>query len=333
MPLITSTDLRVFLSLSVSSTPTTNGGRKGYAEAITGLSGNIFPDVPQSERITGSTVFRKAFYANTNATNAPLLNSFIFLDNYTAGDDAVYMLAGTQTNMQSNLTGSEQLYSCGKLQTNVTAGGTQIKVTVEDPTVISFVDTMKIRITDRANPASAGNDEYLTITGTPTISGTTVTMNVTSPLVNSYLAAAARVSGVIVIGTVVGAYSGMTASSVGGGNYTASGNLVVGNVGGVQDTWTLTFTSSTTFTCTGTAEGTQITGSTLSTYSPVNANTGTSYFDLGSAGWSGVWATNDTLVFTTSPSAYPVFLKRVVPAGAAAISGNKFTIAIDGETS
>ncbi|MCK7579153.1 MAG: hypothetical protein MZV65_27770 [Chromatiales bacterium] len=65
--------------------------------------------------------------------------------------------------------------------------------------------------------------------------------------------------------------------------------------------------------------------------SPSNPNGGT-YFTLAAAGWGGTAGTGDTLVFTTVPAGCPLWYRRIVPAGAAAISSDPVSVCVEGET-
>lgn len=330
---ILTTELKVFRSAQVSNTAAANGGRASYNEAVSGVNNNLFPDVSQAERTAGATHFRKAFFKNLNAANLTLFAARCFVENYTPGDDAAYFHAGAQDDLQSALTGSEDLYGAGKLDADVIAGATSITVLLENSSVQFFKNGQMIRISDKANVDAAGNEEFVTINGAPSLLGSVVTLSITPALANGYDADNTRVSNVYSFGDLKGSPSLVVASTVGNGDYdNVTQPIVVPNVGGVYDDWTLTFTSSTAFTCTGTREGAQGSGSTLADFSPNNPATGTPFFTVKSAGFSGTWQAGDTLTFRTTPAHIPLWLKRIVPAGAGALAGDKVIVAIDGET-
>lgn len=87
------------------------------------------------------------------------------------------------------------------------------------------------------------------------------------------------------------------------------------NDGTEQDTWTITFASSTSFTCSGVGEGSVGSGVITSDFSPTNPNTGQPYFTIDKDGWGGSWEAGDTIQFTTSPSGLPVWWREIVPSG------------------
>ena len=100
------------------------------------------------------------------------------------------------------------------------------------------------------------------------------------------------------------------------------------NKGTVEDTITITMTSSTNFTCSGTYEGSMGTGSISADFSPTNASGGASFFTLRSAGWGGTLASGDILTFKTHPSKLPRWFKEVVPAATAAEDENVFVYSV-----
>lgn len=139
---------------------------------------------------------------------------------------------------------------------------------------------------------------------------------------NAYLTTNSFGSGCINAGDVITTISNWSENSV-SGTYDESGYpLVMYNDGTEQDNWTLTFTSATNFTVSGTNEGSVGTGNVGADFSPTNANTGQPYFTIDKDGWGGTWAVGETVTFTTSPSAQPIWLKEVVPAGTAQESNN-----------
>lgn len=330
MPVLGS-ELKLYRSTLISDVAGSNGGVMSNNEAVHNVNNNIFPDVPQSERTAGSTKFRKVFYKNTNSANLPLLNPRVFLDKYTQGDDAVYLAVGTQSDLQSGLS-SPKLYGSGKLDAAANTGATSITVLIEDPTTQFFQNGDTIRITNKADVNAAGQEEFNTINGAPSLAGSIVTLTLATPLVNTYSATDTRVANVYAPGAdLKPTISGSSVATVGNGDLNFSA-MSLGNAGTLYDDWTVTFSSSTAYSVSGARSGAVGTGNTLTDFSPVNPATGTPYFTLPASAFSGAWAAADTANFTTNPAAIPLWMKRVVPAGAAAISGNRCVIAMDGET-
>ena len=94
------------------------------------------------------------------------------------------------------------------------------------------------------------------------------------------------------------------------------------NDGAEEDSWTITFTSATAFTCSGLYAGSVGAGNIVTDFAPTNPNTGQPYFTLRSAGFGGTWTGGDTIQFQTHPSALPAWWKEVVPAATAAENNN-----------
>jgi hypothetical protein len=104
------------------SDQTTNGGRMTPTAIPSGVKNNVFPNVPQAERMAGSTKYRKVFIHVVNDEGLALLAPKIYVAAPTKGDDRVTIFAGTYTNTQSGITGTEQQYGSGTLNTNVSQG-------------------------------------------------------------------------------------------------------------------------------------------------------------------------------------------------------------------
>ena len=95
------------------------------------------------------------------------------------------------------------------------------------------------------------------------------------------------------------------------------------NQGTVYDEWTITFQGATTFSCSGTNEGSQPNGSINSEYSPINPRTGKPFFTIPPDAWGGSWQAGDTVTFKTYPAAKAIWWKEVIPAGTPREPSNK----------
>lgn len=329
------TDIDYYKSAVINDSGT-NGGRLSAVESISGVANNIFPTVSQSERIAGSNKYRKMFVKNSESTGLVLQNAKIFIENPTPGDDHVLMFAGTQTNTQADLTGSERLYGSGWLNVTVSAAATVITVRVEDGTNYKpFFIGDTIRISDKANLDASGNAEILTVSNV-TWAGDVATITFSPALQNGYSATsdATRVSSYLDLSDIGANVSvAMVVTSTGGDYDDNTFPLQLRNVSTVEQNWTLTFTSTSVFNINGNTLGLVGTGSIGGGAAPDNPDfAGNPYFTLLSTGFSGSWQIGDTIAFSTSPSAKAVWFRRIVPAGIASISGNNFVIAVEGES-
>lgn len=325
----------------------TNGGYMTATEAVTGAKNAILPDVPQSELTQGSIKFRKVFIHVANAWNQgqietdgndlQLVQPRVFVETYTPGEDSVAIFQGTQSNTQASLTGSERLYGAGQLDADVSASATSLTVNVEDdedgvPLAIFQVGDV-VRISDKADVEASGNEEYVTLTAVSAFTGNVQTLTFSNDaLQNPYTAASTRVASVIEPSTVVASVDNITSPS---GSGTFGGTIYVNNLGCVEDTWTVTFTSATTYTVSGTKTGAVSgTGSTSADFSPANADYGTNppFFVIKGGQFGGTWQTNDTFTFQTHPASIPLWYRQMVKAGASSLSADKVIVGLTGQS-
>ena len=325
-------ELLLYKSQIINNTGT-NGGRSSINEIVSGLANNIWPDITESERTIGSSIFRKVFYKVANAANLTLFDTGVFLENFTPADDRILWFPGTHTDTASDLTGSERLYSCGWLTSQANSGVTTFDVTVEDPTDIQFFDGDSVRLSDKTDPNDAGgNSEVHIIIGTPSIAGSVVTIIITQPLVNTYASGVgSRVQAVHNFGEIKTAYSNVALTSASG---TFDGTQIgMTNIGTVYEEITVTFTSATAFDCVGDTLGALGSGTIGTLFSAINPTYGQDYFSLPATIWGGTFATNDTIVFVTEPAEIPIWENRIVPAGASSFAGNSVSLGLLGASS
>lgn len=323
---------KVFKSTIVNDT-VNNGGRMSAVESVDGASDNLFPPAGEAERTAGSTKYRKAFFKNSNDDDELLTNALLYMEKNTPGDDAVVMFLGTQEDVQNDIDGTEDLYGTGVLDSLVSAGANTIDVVVEDGAEIIFRDTEKIRISDKTGIDDlVGNEEIHTINGVPVVNGDVVTITLAGTLANGY-AAGSQVSSFLEVGDVQGAFSSFVVTSAGDGTYDEVNNpILVDNIGGVRDTWTLTFQDATNFTISGANSGSVGSGTIGSNTSPNNGDFSRPYWTIFAAGFGGTFQAGDTIEFVTDPAAVGVWFRRVIPAGANPQSGNSFNVRFRGET-
>jgi len=336
---IINTELKLYKSSVINDTGT-NGGRLSSSEAVSAVSNNVFPNVFTADRVAGLTTHRKTFSKVSNDSDETLYYPQIWLDIITAGDDWVSFFVGTQRDIQSGIAGTEQKYGCGSLAANVTAGVSSITVDVENIALATGNDKIftvgdLIRITDKATiDAGTGNEETHTLTSVSNVD-TVVTLGFSATtLANSYTTTSnTRVMSVYEPSDVECSVDNWVETIAGDGTYDETTYPVVtDNIGTVEETWTLTFTSATDFGVVGDSIGSVGTGSTAGDFSPSNADFSKPYLTLDKDGWAGTLASADTVVFQTHPAAVPVWQKRTLPAGCSSLSGNKTTLVFGGES-
>lgn len=310
-----------------------NGGRMTATAIASNVKNNLWPDVPHSERVAGSTKNMKVFIHVANDADLALIRPRVFVETSTPGDDAVVIFPGTYTDTQSGIAPA-RVYGAGRLAVSVIGGATSVQVNTEGAALDYFKPGDLIRISNKATvDAVAGTVEYATIaSGGVSYAGNTATLNLTGALVNSYSNADTKVASVYEPADIVGDYENV-GGAMGSGTFDpADGRLSIDSIGGVYDEWTITFTSATAFTCAGTASGSVGTGNTSSTFAPANAALGRPYFSLNTLAWGGSFSVGNTVTFRTIPAALPLWYRRIIPANAGSLSGNLVTVAIDGES-
>ena len=322
-------------ALMSDTVPAQNGGRMTLSQLVSGVKNNLFPDVSQSERTAGSTKWRKAFVHINSAQDTALLNTRLFLDALTPAGDFVVFHLGTQTDTEDQVGGRP--YGIGTLYAPIVGGAVQIQLACEHNGQYATLQPFRIgdvlRVSDRPSTGGAGNEEWVSITGIAY--GTDfATVDVSPAIANNYATANTLVSSVLELPSVVAAWSGIAVTSMGGSFDSATvGNLVAHNKGAVEENWTLTFTSATTFTVSGNTVGTLASpGSVSADYAPLNPATGTPYFTIKAIGWGGSFQTNDTVTFATQPAAIPIWYRRQVPAGTFSLANDFTSLAIHGES-
>lgn len=306
-----------------------NGGLMSASEIPSGVTSNLFPNASAADRQNGATQYRKVFFKIANADDLPLLSSRIWQDSNTAGADKVTFCAGTQRNTQSNLTGNETQYGMGYTYAGALAGATSLQVQVEDGTVPIFRNGDLVRISNRADPFSAGDEHWSRIDQAPTVSGNVVTIHLATPLSANFLTGT-KVSSVLEYGDIAAFMSNVGVTSSGGA-FNSSG-VTLSNIGAIEQSWTLTFTSALAFDIAGDTVGTVGSGNQSGGASPNNPQVNKPYFTIPAGALTGTFQAGDSVVFQTHPCAAPVFLRRVIPAGSAAASNNNMSLFIDGES-
>lgn len=174
-----------------------------------------------------------------------------------------------------------------------------------------------------------GHEEWLRIADVATpysYSGNTATVQLADALGYNYTTtdtwAAACIGGGDLLATV-DTYSKSSAA----GTYDSITKPVVGNnKGSIEDTITITFNGSGTYTASGATAGALGSGSVGSAFAPVNPDSSTPYFTIPIGFFTGSWVLNDTCSFKTHPSGLPVWIKEVVPAGTGQNANNVFCL-------
>jgi len=154
----------------------------------------------------------------------------------------------------------------------------------------------------------------------------TVSLDASNTVANVYSIANTYGAGCIDGGEVKPTSDGWTETSASGTYDETTYPPTLYNDGTEEDSWTITFTGATTFTCSGANAGSVGSGDITTDFSPTNPDTGQPYFTIDKNGWGGTWASGDTVEFDTHPAAVPLWLKEVVPAATAQEPNNTFIL-------
>jgi hypothetical protein len=323
---ISASEIKLYKSAVVNNT-VTNGGRMSTVEVVTNVLNNLFPNVTQAERTAGITRYRKAFCKLHDSGDEVLYNHRTWVKVQTPADDYIQIKAGTNTDTQAEADDYTDWLGCGRLNTAESADSTSIDVLFETNSGVGTPDATNTQlcwISDNTN------EEFITVTGV-TWNSNVATLTLESGLQYSYDTYGNT-------GTVVAALVdfGDTTSSIDNIVVTsASGTVDVAychseNLGTVEDSWTITFTNSTDFTCSGATTGSVGSGSVSAEFSP-NGPLG-NYFVIDAAAWGGSFTASDTVTFDTHHAAHAVWVKEVVPASTASYSNNNPTLRQSGES-
>ena len=106
------------------------------------------------------------------------------------------------------------------------------------------------------------------------------------------------------------------------GNFDVT-QVLLTNMGTIEQFWTFAFSSGTDFLCTGDTGLSLGIGNISSTFSPQNPDQNSPYFTIPIECWDGVIPiAGDNVILHTIPSSHALWWKEVVPAGASAYSNN-----------
>lgn len=322
---IQAADLKFFKSATVSDA-VNNGGRMSTNEVVSGVKNNLFPNVSNTERLAGLTRFRKKYLKNEESTGLALNETRVWIGRRTPAQDYIQIKEGTNTDVQSDASAYTAWSGAGTLNENITGG-------VTNSFDALFDTTSGIQNGDYIHLDDGSNEEFVTLDDPGGVSWAgnvaTLTIAAAGTVINSY-----PITTTIVASTLDLAIVNATTDAwveTGSGTYDETTYpVVVYNAGTVEDSWTLTFTSSTAFSVSGTSTGSVGAGTVSADFQPAN---GSSYhFKIDTLGWGGSWTIGDTVTFDTHHSAKALWIKEVVPAASDSYTNNNPRIDVYGES-
>lgn len=317
----------VLIKSSVVSDAATNGGRIGTDLVSGGVKNNIFPDVPKSERASGSQKLRKLFYALRNPDSTAGLDAKVFVMKQTNANDAVMMLVGTPADTQADILPASRRYGAGVLAVAAAAGATSITVTPEQSNYAVYQVGDAIAITARNESDVTSPLDYYTILAVQD-NASNKDITIDRGLDNA-MAIGSTVSSCILVPTLRAEASGVVST----GGAVDGSKITLNNAGAIDAHWTLTFTSATDYTASCDAVSMSgITGNVSATFAPNNAGVGQAYFSIAPAFFVGTFSAGKTVSFDTDAANIPFWLERNIPAGTSYASANSLIIGFEVES-
>jgi hypothetical protein len=310
-------------ALASDETPAQNGGRMLATAIASAVKNNLFPDTRTAERTNGSDVWRKLFVHVSTTGNEQFLDASACLQAPTSGDDYTLLYAGSAIDTQDQVSGRP--YGIGTTAAAADASDTELVLAIEGSEAAVALEPIRagdtLRITPEGSPVDVVVDSVLA-------SGGTLTATLTAPLAAA-VASGVHVAAVLPLGTIAAGVNTPTITSAAGTLSAISPR----NRGGVQQVWTLSFTSATAYRLDGDTLGANVAnGTTTADFAPANSGLSAPYFAIPASAWGGTWAMGDTVVFTTTPAAAGLWLRRVTPAGAAPAANNGASVLVMGES-
>ena len=297
-----------------------NTGTNGYRMGAANLATLDFGEVNPALRATGGAIYRKVFPHINDSENGSASAGRIWTWAPATGDVSLYWHAGTQTDTQADLTGSEDLYGAGYLETGVAVGATELDVVVRDGTIPIFRDGDTVCIAEVGTAPEDGEYEKATISGTPVVAGDVVTITLAAGLGSGY-STGAYVASILETGAVAAAADTAVVTSTLGTFDVA--DVVPHNQGAAYEQITLTFSSSTAFAAAGdTITGSLGSGNTTSGITLVDPRNGQTMGTIPAGAFGGTFANGDTVTFWLRPAAWPAWAKLLIEAGAAPFAQN-----------
>ena len=306
------------------------------AEITTNVKQNLFQDVSHVKRLAGDVSKRKLFCKIAEDPWIELVDSDIFLDKLSEGNDCVMLqYTGSQRDYHNSISNA-RYYGISTLKNSVSQSATQIVVTLEHSSIASYQPIKpgdKLWISTQDYISGTGSFEWATVGGSESdviYSGADVTITIPSGLTYGWTEGA-KVASSFHINSVKPLLTGYSTTSVGGG-FVPDNNYTVNGVGTIEQDWTITFTSNAAFILSGDVIGSTGTGNTSTNFSPINEAFNKPFFVLNKNGWSGTFSTGDKVYFTTHPASVPIWAVRVVPENSESITISTTSIAISGES-
>ena len=330
---ITQPDLKHFLS-EVVATGATNGGMMSENQAVDAQKNNVWPNVSAAMRETGGTMYRKIFGSPRNVGSEALSAIKVWLHGPTAGDDYVYMFAGTKTDTEADFSQTVK-YAAADLAADITTGDTACTITCEDAvTTLGFHASGKVAISDQLYPGARGASLVVTLSSTPPlVSGLTVTLYFETAITAGFLASNTVVGAVMEPSDIEATTGTIVVTSASGTVDESVYPPVCYNKGTRDETLTASFSTTTNFTVSGSRSGALGSGTVDTDFVATHPTNSATLITIPAGFFSATgFVALDTVVIPTIGCNFAYWEARVIPALADSLNGNQAISAYTGES-
>lgn len=321
-------------------------GRMSKDLIVLGGVQNVWKHVTSSQRTAGYFDYAEIWCHVATSTVETLIDPAFLLDAPTLSDTDYIMyfamgnretiagIAGTTTG-----TDAKRKYGSHKLAVDIVGGSAvyTLRVLAKNAALVTGNDQIiktgdPIRISNKLTAdALTGTEVDLTVASV-TPDGLYINITTVEPILASFIAdGVTRVSSLMRPADIVAAHTTPVKTSAAGTYDFTTYPLVLDNIGTVDQDWIYTFSDGTHFALTGDELGAVGTGTIGVDFSPNNPDYSRPYSTLEAAGFGGTWAGGDIITLSTTPAAFKIGGKRVIPPLTASLSNNKATLVFEGE--
>lgn len=301
-----SEDIKFYRSKVVTDTDENGGAIDLAKEVISGVKFNLFPRVTSFERTSGKVRYRKAFIANRAQAAEPAFDACIALTVPSEGGDRFYIKKAEKNDVQEEIIDS-QWTGGGKLYADITAGQSSLQI------LFPFND-YQINQGDMLLVKSDTGAMFTAKVESASWSGNVAMISIDSQAPDNFSSSNTYGGICIELGDLEAKAENFSVVSS-SGIFAGEEGVSVTNKGTVDDDWTITFVSPTSFNVSGALTGALPSGTISAHYQPMNSAGGSFYFVLGQLIWNGTWKAGDRFTFSTKSASNGFWLKEVIPAG------------------
>ena len=342
-----SSDIKTYLSLT-QTRDASNGGRRSNTIVQHSAVAQVFPYISRSERKNSTFIYRKlATVIEDLVDDGALRNTLDLIDRPTLGDDAVSMFAGTPTDTQGDIPGSDTgadtkpKFGAAYLAADITSGDQTVVVDVELAKFASGVEAFflagrQVRVTDMVTADSATErEDFVTIDAVTSVVGLRVTFTTLEQIGHDYTAGdgESRAISMIDHGNVECSTENYVVTAAGDYAYNhVTYPLITDGSGTIEDSLTLEWSGANNFSCVGSSGTDYGSGTFGADFTPMNSAKSRKYFTLEAAGHSGTPQAGDTITIDIHSAEYNTWYKLEVPVDCQSLANNKVTKVAIGES-